>query len=93
MFDQLFRFPGIPHGQPIGDLAGAVIAKALRGVDILRAARMSPETLGKRIEEWLSNDERRRIVLLLDEADAFFEADSRDRGSDSSQRRGVCVGS
>ena len=34
------------------------------------------ETLARRVREWLDKDERRRIILLLDEADAFLASDS-----------------
>jgi hypothetical protein len=33
----------------------------------------SPQKIGQRIQEWLDADSHRRILLLLDEADSFFE--------------------
>ncbi len=37
------------------------------------------ETLLDRLHTWLEEDERRRILLLLDEADRFLESDGNDR--------------
>ena len=36
------------------------------------------ETLLRHVEEWLADSPERRILLLLDEADKFLEADSQD---------------
>jgi hypothetical protein len=57
----------LPHLQKAGIVDGKVSAKA------------SGEVVVPRIRHWLEADPERRILLLLDEADAFLETDARAR--------------
>lgn len=67
---------GIGINRPIVDL-WSLIAGVLHGERVLASAAVAPDALTLRIREWLGEDSARRIVLLLDEADAFLESDSR----------------
>jgi hypothetical protein len=54
-----------------------VLAQALVADRVLPSPATNADTIAERIEKWLKGDENRRIVLLLDEADAFLDGDSR----------------
>jgi hypothetical protein len=54
-----------------------VLAQALVADKVLGSPATNPDTIAERIQRWLQGDENRRIVLLLDEADAFLDGDSR----------------
>jgi len=57
------------------------LARAFReapNVDIELGESRSEQKLVDRLHAWLARDERRRILLLLDEADRFLESDSKD---------------
>ena len=56
-----------------------VIALELKRVEVLPRRfpdHAGPEKLAKEVEGWLGDDEHRRIVLMLDEADRFLESDA-----------------
>ncbi|WP_414588838.1 sigma-70 family RNA polymerase sigma factor [Scytonema sp. PCC 10023] len=46
------------------------------------SSRVKPDELFKQIQHWLEQDENRQILLLLDEADKFLEADSKKSTAD-----------
>ena len=50
---------------------------ALKKLGVLSHTAQRPETIQRNVTDWLAGDDRRRIVLLLDEADAFLESDSK----------------
>lgn len=62
--------------KPIEDL-WLVIANALHGLSVMSSRTGSPEEVTRQTAEWLAEGEQRRIVLLLDEADAFLESDGK----------------
>lgn len=53
----------------------SVICSELHQLGIVSKPTLQRKTLEKKIEEWLNKDKSRRIILLLDEADAFLESD------------------
>jgi hypothetical protein len=69
---------GIGLNRPIGDL-WVIIASVLNQEKVLSRHEFKPDGLGKAIEEWLAQDAKRRIVLLLDESDAFLKSDAETR--------------
>ena len=54
-----------------------VISQVLSGARVIARANKSAAALRGDIEAWLAADPGRSILLLLDEADAFLEADAR----------------
>ncbi|RKZ93614.1 MAG: hypothetical protein DRR19_00490 [Candidatus Parabeggiatoa sp. nov. 1] len=50
----------------------SVIANVLGPEDIVRPHAHQPETMSKQIQDWLTLNPQRRILLLLDEADGFL---------------------
>ena len=52
-------------------------AKELSERKIVAAATRRPESISNEIKQWLGKNLERRILLMVDEADAFFEADGR----------------
>jgi hypothetical protein len=66
---------GIGIDRPTEDL-WAVIGQELYEDRVLLRVATNHQTVVDRIKEWLKGAEDRRILLLLDEADAFLEADS-----------------
>jgi hypothetical protein len=62
--------------RPVEDI-WPVIAQALVADKVLPSLASNPDKIAERIQNWLRVDENRRIVLLLDEADAFLDWDSR----------------
>jgi hypothetical protein len=55
------------------------LARRLKAMDIVPASvpdRVQPGKLLGEVEAWLAADARRRLLLLLDEADGFMEADT-----------------
>jgi hypothetical protein len=57
----------VPHMQKAGIIDPKVSAKA------------GPEVVVTQVRRWLADDQERRVLLLLDEADAFLETDARVR--------------
>ncbi len=55
------------------DLDGTVITLS-KGE---RSGKRNYETVRAGVRSWLEADGRRRLLILLDESDAFFEVDSR----------------
>lgn len=69
---------GIGLSRPSSDL-WEVIASALVADQVVKNTVSRRETVSAQIAEWLEADHHRRILLLLDEADAFLYEDSRDK--------------
>jgi len=68
---------GIGSGRTIDDI-WSLLAGRFKDMEVLPSqvpAHVSPERLLGYVEEWLKADDRRRILLLLDEADRFLESD------------------
>lgn len=70
-----------------------VLVSSLQATDVIDrkfSSKLSvPETIVTHIEAWLDSDERRRILLLLDESDAFLDEDSRPRSGGKGQFKNV----
>ena len=60
--------------------------KRLGVISDTKSSRVKPEELLKQIQIWLAQDETRRILLLLDEADRFLEADGKKRTADNDEK-------
>lgn len=76
----IVKFIDLTHSEQIGityppQHIWSVLAKYLSSYGVMDTNVSTQETFKRRILEWLRADDRRRILLLLDEADAFFEAD------------------
>lgn len=56
----------------------STIASVLGSEGVLHDATRKQETIRARVAGWLSDNPERRIVLLLDEADALLDSDSAD---------------
>ena len=67
---------GIGEGQPTEGL-WALFARRLAEHEVLQTGTARPDTIARGIEEWLQESEGRRILLLVDESDAFLEAERR----------------
>ena len=52
-------------------------ARELAARKIIAAITRRPESISNEIKQWLGKNPERRILLMVDEADAFFEADGR----------------
>jgi hypothetical protein len=61
-----------------------VIANALQRQDILPPQVRKPHTIKEKIQDWLDQNPQRRILLLLDEADAFLYQDAEIHGENDS---------
>ncbi|MGQ9823337.1 MAG: AAA family ATPase, partial [Thermogutta sp.] len=71
---------GIGSGRIIDDV-WSLLAGRLKDFGVLPSqlpAHVSPGRMLEQIEEWLKADDRRRILLLLDEADRFLESDGEE---------------
>jgi len=68
---------GIGANRDISDI-WQVLASKLRESGVLKGGVTRQATIAAEIREWLSASPRRRILLLLDEADAFLEGDARE---------------
>lgn len=68
---------GIGFDRPIEDFWQIMVGqlRALDVVDKTLPAHANPAKVVEEIRGWLDDDEHRRILLLLDEADRFIEAD------------------
>ena len=70
------------------ELAGlGVVQKSQREID--PENRRAVDTLLDRIRRWIEERENRRLILLLDEADAFLEQDGRAEFRESSRLKGL----
>jgi hypothetical protein len=58
------------------NLAHAFAQFAITGLDLEK--RRTEHGVIEQLQAWLSSDDRRRILLLLDEADRFLESDAKD---------------
>jgi len=73
---------GIGYDRPVDDL-WAVLEDELARLDIVKKKGRSVDKLLDVIAEFILGDSRRRILLLLDEADRFLELDgNRDKGGE-----------
>lgn len=63
--------------QPAADVWG-VIDHELVQLGVLPKARRSPDSTADAVRRWLDEKPERRIVMLLDEADAFLAQDAHD---------------
>lgn len=75
------EFFDLEHGENLGKTRPMediwmVVASALEQHSVLPRNTRKPESIQQKIEEWLKQDHRRRIVLLLDEADRFLDSDA-----------------
>ena len=66
---------GIGIDRPAEDL-WSVLGQELHEEKVLPRMATTHQTVVDRVKEWLKGADDRRILLLLDEADAFLEADS-----------------
>jgi len=78
----IVRYIDLTHGESIGVSRPAediwvVLGHALAAEKVFSGARTNPRSVAEGVKEWLGQDDKRRIVLLLDEADAFLDSDSR----------------
>lgn len=60
-------------------------------IDMKVSAKASPDIVVTAIRNWLDADANRRLLLLLDEADAFLETDARPRPGQAGESRFVNV--
>jgi len=74
---------GIGINRPIDDIW--LVLSSNLSPEIGRHRHSSPDGLMRAVENWLKEDDRRRILLLLDEADAFLDSDSRTKGARDAQ--------
>ena len=73
---------GIGYDRPVDDL-WAVLEEELARLDIVKRKGRSADRLLDAIAEFILGDSRRRILLLLDEADRFLEFDGmKDKGGE-----------
>ncbi len=71
---------GIGSGRTI-DYLWSLLAECFKDMKVLPPhlpAHVSPERMLGDVERWLKEDDRRRILLLLDEADQFLESDGEE---------------
>ncbi len=71
---------GIGDNRPAGDLWKEV-ADSLSKREIVDAKTVRPDTIARGVKRWLEDQSKpgRRILLLIDEADSFLEADGRQQ--------------
>ncbi len=81
---------GIGSHRPIDEL-WYILANELRHLSIVKSdttRRVSPDHVVEEVRKWLNEKDNRRILLLLDEADRFFEQDAGSEGKGSGARDG-----
>ena len=61
------------------DMVWRLIDEELARQGIFRNAKRTPDGTADAIQRWLNKESQRRIVMLLDEADAFLAQDARDK--------------
>ena len=66
---------GIGTHEPASEL-WTVVADVLLHAGVLKQAMRNQQTIQTNVKHWLEESENRRILLLLDEADEFFNQDS-----------------
>ena len=69
---------GIGEIRPADELWKEVAIPLVEG-KIVGQNTVRPESIGEGVRKWLDEDSDRRILLLVDEADDFLEADERQR--------------
>ncbi|HEY9694173.1 MAG TPA: ATP-binding protein [Oculatellaceae cyanobacterium] len=82
---------GIGIHRPIEDIWSLLADefKKLQVVPRKSPTNVGAETLLQHLQHWLEQDKSRRILLLLDEADKFFESDGQDEFSQTSRFKGL----
>lgn len=75
------------------DLWSVLVPRLQRAgiIDVKVSAKASPDIVVAAIRNWLEADGSRRLLLLLDEADAFLETDARPRRGQAGESRFVNV--
>jgi RNA polymerase sigma factor (sigma-70 family) len=66
-----------------------LLASEFRRIGVIpenKSSRVKAEELLKEIQNWLNQDDSRQILLLLDEADKFLEADGKKRTADNDEK-------
>ncbi|KAF3891148.1 sigma-70 family RNA polymerase sigma factor [Tolypothrix bouteillei VB521301] len=66
-----------------------LLASEFRKIGVIsdnKSNRVKADELLKEIETWLNQDTNRKILLLLDEADKFLEADGKKRTADNDEK-------
>jgi len=73
------------------DYVWRVLLPALQdqGIGLRVGKNPQPENVAESVRAWLAEDERRRMLLLLDESDAFLDEDSHPRGGAKGQFKNV----
>lgn len=82
---------GIGYDRSATDL-WELIARELKRSDVLPSSareQSRPERIGEAVVRWLEAEPDRRVLLLLDEADEFLDADGRDGWRCSTQLKGL----
>lgn len=74
------KVQGIGSARPLDEI-WKIIAQELAQIKLIDEnkipAQVSPDWLFKEIQKWLDDDSRRRVLILLDEADLFLESDGK----------------
>ena len=78
---------GITQDELWANLAQAFVSVQTVDMDLER--KRSDHAVIEQLQMWLEKDERRRILLLLDEADRFLESDSKDNFKRTSLLKGL----
>jgi len=82
---------GIGIDRPIDEIWQILIVE-FKKLGVLPASlpdHTGPDRLFERLQEWLENDEQRRILLLLDEADRFLASDGREEFGRAARIKGL----
>jgi hypothetical protein len=66
-----------------------LIGEKLNRLDVVSGSYNNPVSLFDQICEWLDENPQRRILVLLDQADRFLEADEKEQFVRASRLRGV----
>ena len=78
---------GITQDDLWSSLGQAFASVQVAGLDLEK--KRSDHAVIEQLQSWLDGDEKRRILLLLDEADRFLESDSRDSFKRTSSLKGL----
>ena len=69
---------GIGENRPTGDL-WPLLAEVLAEHGVVGSRMRVAETIGKSVKQWLGKEQGRRILLLVDEADAFLGSECKPK--------------
>ena len=78
---------GVTQDELWSNLAQAFTAVQVAGLDLER--KRSDHAVIEQLQRWLDENEKRRILLLLDEADRFLESDSKNGFKRTSLLKGL----